>query len=140
MGAISNEVKAKLVGERIDEQIKLLTKLKKELIEVVGDNFLGYANTILKLQDLQKVWDDASCLSGTNDEDIYNIKKSFIEEALQEGSWKVTEDGYCADPDEVRHSTLEDKEEWVIENEDRPKSPLDSVSPRSWSPNEGEKK
>ena len=121
MGTISSEVKAKLVGKRIDEEIKLLRQIKKELIETVSNQCLSYANTILKLQDLQQVWDNASCLSGTNDEDIYNIKKSFIEEALQEGSWKVTEDGYCADPDEVRHSTLEDKEEWVVENEEQPK-------------------
>ncbi len=121
MGAISNEVKAKLVGERIDEEIKLLTKLKKELIEVVGDNFLGYANTILKLQDLQQVWDDASCLGGLNDIALFEIKESFVEEALQEGSWKVTDDdGYCADPDEVRYLTLKDKEEWVVENEEPP--------------------
>ena len=121
MGAISNEVKAKLVGERIDEQIKLLTKLKKELTEVVGDNFFSYADAILKLQDLQRVWDNASCLSGLNDIALFEIKESFIEEALQEGSWKLTEDGYCADPDEVRHSTVADKEEWVIENEEQPK-------------------
>jgi len=121
MGAISNEVKAKLVGERIDEEIKLLTKLKKELIEVVGDNFFSYADTILRLQDLQQVWDNASCLGGLNDIALFEIKESFIEEALQEGSWKLTDDGYCADPDEVRYLTLKDKEEWVIENEEQPK-------------------
>ena len=149
MGAISNEVKAKLVGERIDEEIKLLTKLKKELIDTVQDQHLGFADTILKLQDLQCVWDNASCLSSENSDVLFYIKKEYIEEALKYGDWKVTEDGYCADPDEVRHSPLEDKEAWVIENEDRPKRPLDSVSPRSFNiqkcsnrfiPNDGEKK
>ena len=121
MGTISNEVKAKLVGKRIDEEIKLLRQIKKELIETVSNQCLSYADTILQLQDLQRVWDNASCLAGKNDVALYEIKKEYIEDALKYGDWKVTEDGYCADPDEVRHSTLKDQEEWVIENEEQPK-------------------
>ena len=120
MGTISSEVKAKLVGKRIDEEIKLLRQIKKELIETVSNQCLSYADTILQLQDLQRVWDDASCLGGKNDDALYEIKKEYIEDALKYGDWKVTEDGYCADPDEVRHSTLKDQEEWVIENEEQP--------------------
>tara|TARA_Y100001949_G_C15986030_1_gene330616 strand:+ start:2495 stop:2887 length:393 start_codon:yes stop_codon:yes gene_type:complete len=121
MGTISNEVKAKLIGKRIDGEIKLLRQIKKELIETVSNQCLSYADTILQLQDLQRVRDNASCLAGKNDDALYEIKKEYIEDALKYGDWKVTEDGYCADPDEVRHSTLKDQEEWVIENEEQPK-------------------